>query len=333
VEASHFDEGTCYLSFDGHRSDIFTPFVFKTTDYGKTWTNISSNLPEDGPVYVIREDLKNKNLLFVGTEFAAFFSVNGGEKWTKLNLNMPTVAFHDLMIHPRDNDLIAGTHGRGIWIMDDISPLQQATEKVLASDAFLFESTKPGTQWMSLRRGGYGRGNLFFAGENPPYGAAVNFYLKEKASGPVTVEIMDANRNLKTYYEIKEADAGIHRILWDMQFDPSPEQLKRSLSQMRNMMDRIMGRPEVEEEPKKIVEKALEELEQEGLSYRQAMAIQTKAFEAIGFGGRMGRGRFGRGGATIAEAGTYAVKLTVNGKTYSGTIGVRQDPMLKSSGN
>ncbi|GAG05671.1 unnamed protein product, partial [marine sediment metagenome] len=139
VEASRFKKGTAYLTFDGHRSDKFKPWVFKTTDYGKTWTSISNNIPDGHSVYVIKEDLKNPDLLFVGTEFAVFYSINGGRTWTKLNNNMPTVAVHDLVIHPRDNDLIAGTHGRGIWILDDITPLQQATKKVLEADAHLFE--------------------------------------------------------------------------------------------------------------------------------------------------------------------------------------------------
>ena len=130
VEPSHHARGTGYVSIDGHEAANFKPFVFKTTDYGKTWTNISGNLPEMGPVYVVKEDLKNPNLLFAGTEFAVFYSADGGKKWAKLNNNMPTVAVHDLMIHPRDNDLIAATHGRGIWIMDDITPLQQLSEKV-----------------------------------------------------------------------------------------------------------------------------------------------------------------------------------------------------------
>lgn len=329
VEASRFSEGTCYLTFEGHRSDLFAPFVFKTTDFGQTWTNITSNLPEDGPVYVIREDLKNKNLLFVGTEFAVFFSKDGGNKWTKLNQNMPTVAFHDLYIHPRENDLIAGTHGRGIWIMDDITPLQQATDKALAEDAFLIDSARPGTHWLRLERGGYGRGNLFFAGENPPEGAIINFFLKEKPAGPVTLQITDATGTLKTLYELKNAHAGINRLTWDMQFDPSPEQMKARITQMQQMMDRIMGRSEVEPEAKKTVEKAMEELKKPGLNYRQAMEIQTKAFETIGFGGGRFRG-FGRGGgAAIAEPGTYGVKLTVNGKSYTGKITVRQDPKLK----
>ncbi len=333
VEASRFDKGTCYLTFDGHRSDVFAPFVFKTTDYGQTWTSISANLPDDGPVYVIREDLKNKNLLFVGTEFSVFFTTDGGKNWDKLSPNMPTVAVHDLFIHPRDNDLIAGTHGRGIWILDDISPLQQATDKVLASEAHLFESTRPGTQWLRLGRGGYGRGNLFFAGENPPEGAMINFYLKEKPAEPVTVEIMDASGKLKTLYTLKEAEAGINRLLWDMRFDPSPQAMKASLNAMQSMMERILGRPEVEPEAKATVEKAFEQLKQPGLTYREAAEIQRKAFETIGFGG-MGRFRGrGRGGAAVAEPGSYAVKLTVNGKAYDGTIAVRKDPMPTGGNN
>jgi photosystem II stability/assembly factor-like uncharacterized protein len=332
VEASRFDEGVCYLSFDGHRSDIFKPYVFKTTDYGETWTNISGNLPDGGPVYVIREDLKNKNLLFVGTEFAVFFSIDGGKNWNKLSLNMPTVAFHDLMIHPRDNDLIAGTHGRGIWILDDISPLQQFQDKVLSSEAYLFENDRPGTHWLSLPRGGYGRGDLYFSGENPEYGAPINFYLKEKPSGEVTIEITDATGDLKTTYTLEDLDAGVNRLMWDMRFDPSPKQMKQGLNQMQQMMERILQRPEVGEEAKETVQKALEELKKPDLSFREAAAIQTRAFEAIGFG--RFRGRFGPGrGAVEAEPGTYAVKLKVNNKTYTGKVSVRQDPMLEDKRN
>jgi hypothetical protein len=262
-----------------------------------------------------------------------FFSRDAGKTWTDLRLNMPTVAFHDLMIHPRDNDLIAGTHGRGIWILDDISPLQQAVDKVLSSEAFLFENDRPGTQWLSMRRGGYGRGNLFFQGENPPEGATISFYLNDKPSSPVNIEITDATGDLKTTYTVKDAEAGINRLMWDMRFDPSPEQLKQSLTQMQQMMDRILQRPEVEEEPKKVVKKALEELKQEGLTYREAAAIQRKAYEAIGFGGFMRfRGRFGRGArAAVAEPGSYAIKLTVNGKAYTGKISVRRDPIKEDS--
>jgi photosystem II stability/assembly factor-like uncharacterized protein len=334
VEASRFDEGTCYLTFDGHRSDNFKPYVFKTTDFGKTWTNISGNLPDGGPVYVIREDLKNQNLLFVGTEFAVFFSRDGGQNWTNLSLNMPTVAFHDLMIHPRDNDLIVGTHGRGIWILDDISPIQQATDKILSTEAFLFDNGRPGTHWLSLRRGGYGRGNLYFAGENPPFGAKISFYLKDKPADPVEIEITDATGNLKTAYTVKDAEAGMNHLMWDMKFDPSPKEMKQAITQMQQSMGRILQRPEVEEDAKKKIEEAQEMLKQPGLSYREAQAIQNQAFESIGFSGaaRYMRGRFGRGvQAPIAEPGTYAIKLTVNGNTSIGKVSVRRDPMVQDN--
>jgi len=329
VEASRFHEGTCYLSFDGHRSDDFRPYVFKTTDFGKTWMPLTAGLPDNGSVYVIREDLKNKNLLFLGTEFAVFFSINGGANWFPLNLNMPTVAFHDLIIHPRDNDLIAGTHGRGIWILDDISPLQQAAAEVLAADVHVFANDRSGTQWLSLPRGGYGRGDLFFRGENPAEGAAVHFYLKEKPAGPVTVEISDVTGKRKTVYTLKAPEAGIHRLLWDMRFDPSPQQLAQTLNMLRGQIGMILQRPEVEESAKTIVQKALDEIQKPGLGYREAMGIVREAFDAIGFGGFM-RFRGGPGmGAETAAPGVYAVKVTFGEKTASGTVSVRLDPMLE----
>ena len=167
VEASRTAEGTAYLTFDGHRSDDFKPYVFVTKDFGKTWASLANGIPDGQPVYVIREDPKNANLLFLGTEFGVFFSVDAGKQWNSLKLNMPTVSFHDLLIHPRDNDLIAATHGRGIWILDDISALQQATPTVLAEDAQLFTTTRPATRWLRIQRGGYGRGDLYLPGREP----------------------------------------------------------------------------------------------------------------------------------------------------------------------
>ncbi|MBD3412869.1 MAG: hypothetical protein GF421_00360 [Candidatus Aminicenantes bacterium] len=328
VVASRFEEGTCYLTFDGHRSDLFKPYVFKTTNFGKTWINITGNLPDNGPVYVLREDPTNQNLLFVGTEFSVFFTLNAGKSWIDMSLNMPTVAFHDLRIHPRDHDLIAGTHGRGIWILDDISPLQQLTKEILSSEAHLFDGQRPGTHWLNLQRGGYGRGDLYFSGENPSYGAGIHFYLKDKPLHAVEIEITDATGTLKTHYSLKDAEAGVNRLMWDMRFDPPPEQMKRNLRQMQQLMERILQRPEVEEEPKKTVQKALEELKKPDLTYREALEVQTRAFEEIGFGryGRYGRGR----GAVEAEPGTYAVKLKVNDKIYTGNVQVRTDPLLEN---
>ncbi len=131
---------------------------------------------------------------------------------------MPTVAFHDLLIHPRDNDLIAATHGRGIWILDDISALQQATPTVLAGDAQLF-TTRPATRWLRIQRGGYGRGDLYFKGENPPTGG-VGPLLHEGPRVPATIEITDGDQ-LKTTFLVDDAKAGINRITWDLRWDPS----------------------------------------------------------------------------------------------------------------
>jgi len=151
----------------------------------------------------------------------------------------------------------------------------------------------------------------------------------------VTLEITDASGELKTTYTFKDAEAGVHRFFWDMRFDPSPEQMQQSINQMRSRMDQILGRQEVEEVAKKTVREALEELNKEGLSYREAQAIQQKAYETIGFGGggmRFG-GRGGFGGPASAGPGTYRIKLTVNGKTYTGTVKVRMDPLQEGSGN
>ena len=128
VEPSHFDAGTAYVTFDGHRTDDHKPYVFMTTDFGETWTSIAGNLP-DGNVNVIREDPKNRNLLFLGTEYAFYVSLDGGKEWKRFMNGLPTVRIDDILVHPRDNDLIVGTHGRSIWIIDDITALQQMTRR------------------------------------------------------------------------------------------------------------------------------------------------------------------------------------------------------------
>ena len=285
VEPSHHQRGTAYVSVDGHEAAHFEPWVFKTTDYGKTWTSISSNLPDGQPVYVVREDLKNANLLFVGTEFGVFYSIDGGKQWAKLNNNMPTVAVHDLMIHPRENDLIAATHGRGFWIMDDITPLQQLSEKVMTSDAHLFDN-RVATQWLRIQPHGTG-GSLGFQGENPTRDAVINYYLGKGATGDVTFEIANITGTDKRTITVP-AKPGINRVEWNMRYDPTPEQIE-----------------------------------------------QFKAGQAAGRG--FGGGGRGRGAAQgpqgdLATPGDYRFTMTVGGKSYSGLITLRADPMLNESG-
>jgi photosystem II stability/assembly factor-like uncharacterized protein len=334
VAASGFDEGTAYATFDGHRSDVFKPFVYKTTDYGKTWTAIAAGIPDGQPVYVILEDPKNKNLLFLGTEFGAFFSINAGKSWTSLQLDLPTVAVHDLIIHPRDNDLIAATHGRGIWILDDISALEGATDAALASDAFLFESSRPTTRWLRLQRGGYGRGDLFFQGENPPNGGLIHYYVKDKLNGPLTIEISDVTGQNKTTYAFDNPKPGINRLVWDLRFDPRPDMIESSITAAKQQLQTIASRGgEAVEAQKDLVDSALKQMDAAGNNYRRVIEIQRETIQALGIGGGFmgGGGGFGGGrggfGGGVADAGVYAVKMTANGKTTTGTITVRLDPM------
>jgi photosystem II stability/assembly factor-like uncharacterized protein len=221
VEPSHFDAGTCYLAVDGHRLDDLKPYLFVTTDYGATWKSIVSNLPKSGTVNVIREDAKNKDLLFAGTEYGLFVSLNGGGEWKPLMSGMPIIRVDDILVHPRDNDLIVGTHGRGIYILDDISALQQMSQKVMDSDAHLFE-VRPGTIWQNdPRLGRYWGGAKLFRGANPAPGTAITYYLKSPASGDVKLTISDYTgkvvRNIAGTNEV-----GLNRIQWNLRGDPPP---------------------------------------------------------------------------------------------------------------
>jgi hypothetical protein len=333
VEASHFAEGTAYLTFDGHRGDDFKPYAFVTTDYGKSWTSIAGGIPDGHSVYVIREDPKNKSLLFLGTEFGVFFSVDAGKQWSSLKLNMPTVAFHDLLIHPRDNDLIAATHGRGIWILDDISALQQATPQVLASDAQLFDVQRPATRWLRIQRGGYGRGDLYFKGENPPAGGLVHVFLKGAPQGSATVEITDGDQR-RTVFLLDEAKPGINRLAWDLRFDPSASVVQTTVNTAKSQIEQALKRTDLKPDDKAALEKALARLNKYATNFRKVSEITREIADLIrpaggpggGFGGGGGMGRFGGGGAQ-AEPGTYFVKLTVNGKTTTSKIVVRPDPI------
>src|SRR5262249_50692345 len=157
-----------------YRNDDRKPYVFKTTDYGQTWTSISSNLPE-GSIHVVIESNRNKNLLFCGSEFGVFVSADGGGKWHPFKAGLPTVAVHDLIIHPRDRDLVIGTHGRGIYIIDDISALEQLTPDVQTKAGHLFEIRPAVAVKVQTDEGGGGKVKNF-VGKNPPYGAIMTCY-------------------------------------------------------------------------------------------------------------------------------------------------------------
>jgi hypothetical protein len=223
IDASHFDQGTAYVAVDGHRSDDLKPYVFVTRDFGKTFQNISSNLPESGNVQVVREDPKNRDLLYVGTEFGLYISLDGGKKWQKFMNNYPTVRTDDILVHPRENDLIVASHGRSVWIADDITPLQQLTQAVRDSDATLFD-IRPTIAWLNDQQNNQQvGGQKVFEGENAPRGAAINYYLKSAATGDVKVTITNATgATIRTLDGPKTA--GINRVMWNLAPQPQAGQ-------------------------------------------------------------------------------------------------------------
>jgi hypothetical protein len=198
LAASAFDLGTVYMTQNGKRDDDFTAYVWKSTDFGETWQNISANIP-CGPVNVIREDPKNKNVLYVGTDFGVYATLNGGKNWHLLPQNMPTTYVHDLVIHPRENILIAATHGRGMWALD-AGLIQELTDQVLAKQAHLFK-----IETMKLPRWSWWGWDEM----NP---AHIFFYLQK--SQQVKLAVKDNAGKLVREFQVK-GDAGLNDVAWD----------------------------------------------------------------------------------------------------------------------
>ena len=242
LEASHFDAQTAYAAINTLRLDDLRPHLLRTRDSGKTWTEIVNGIPNGEATDVVREDPKRKGLLFAGTEKAVYVSFDDGEHWQSLRLNMPASSVRDVII--KDDDLVAATHGRGFWILDDITPLRQLDAGMASAAAFLF---KPELTYRV-------RWDMntdtplppdFPAAENPPDGAVIDYYLKSGSSGPVTMEIRDKTGkavrryssadpvepidpmlNIPAYWvrppQTLSSAAGMHRFLWDMHYSPVP---------------------------------------------------------------------------------------------------------------
>jgi photosystem II stability/assembly factor-like uncharacterized protein len=221
VDASHFDPGTAYVAVDGHRSDDLKPYVYVTHNYGQSFENIAGNLPQFGNLQVIREDPKNRNLLYAGTEFGLFVSLDDGKAWQKITNGYPTVRTDDILVHPRDNDLIVATHGRSLYIADDISPLQQLTPQVQGEDAHLFD-IRPAIAYLNDQQHGQQvGGQRVFVGENAPRGTYISYYLKSAATGDVKISIADASgKAIRAMDGTKQA--GINRVLWNLAPNPPP---------------------------------------------------------------------------------------------------------------
>ena len=243
IEASHFDNETAYAAINRFRLDDLKPHIYRTRDGGKNWTEIVSDLPDRAVVNAVREDPERKGLLFAGTEIGVFVSFNDGDNWHSLQLNLPVTSVRDIVIH--GDDLVIGTHGRSFWILDDITPLRQASETVTSAKAYLF-SPERAIRWRWNRSTDTPLPPEAPAGENPPDGAIIDYAHRDE-SGPVTLEIRDARNNLvrryssedkaevtgaqlqkelnvPTYWvrqpEILSAAAGMHRFVWDLRYAP-----------------------------------------------------------------------------------------------------------------
>jgi hypothetical protein len=208
IEASWFDAGTAYAAVDAHKLDNFKPFIFKTNDFGKTWTQITAGIPDGAYVHAVREDPVRKGLLFAGTETGIYVSFDDGAHWQPLQLNLPNAPIHDMVIH--GNDLAVATHGRSFWILDDISPLRQADASIAGSDVHLFV---PNTAIRS--RMGHVRRRRDAIGENPPNGAILYYYLKEEPKEPIKLEILDASGKVIRTLSSEEKKEEGHSEEWD----------------------------------------------------------------------------------------------------------------------
>jgi len=233
IEPSPFEAGTAYAAIDAHKLDNFKPYIFKTTDFGKTWLPITTGLPDGSYVHAVREDTKRKGLLYAGTETGAWVSFDDGAHWQALQLNLPTTPVHDLLIH--GDDLVVATHGRAFWVLDDISPLRQANALIAGEETHLFTSRA------AIRtRMGHARRRRYAIGENPPDGAALYYYLKEEPKEHIKLELLDSQGKIIRAFtseekkkeggsdewekdEVEEhipAKAGLNQFTWDLRYEP-----------------------------------------------------------------------------------------------------------------
>lgn len=220
LDAGHFSEGTVYATFDLHTFGDMRPYAYKSTDFGKTWISlVGSGSPVRGYAHVIKEDLVNPNLLFLGTEFGLWVSLDGGAQWSRYKGgDFPAVAVRDLAIHPRDNDLVIATHGRGIWIIDDITPLRALTPATLASDV-AFVRARP-TVLKIPAGGGWVNGDASYSGNNPTDAAVITYYLKKRhIFGDMKIEVLDSAGHVVGNVPSTKR-RGLSRVTWSMRQPP-----------------------------------------------------------------------------------------------------------------
>ena len=331
IETSHKEEGTVYVTFDNHRSGDFAIYIYASKNHGDSWTKITNGIPvAAGTVHVIREDPANPNLLFAGTEFGLFVTFNRGQNWERLKNGLPTVPVFDLQIHPRDHDLILATHGRSIWIMDNITALEElaGNDAVLTTDLHLF-TPKPGVEWkMANYRGFLGTG-LFFAA-NPQAGVVLDYFAK--TAGPVRVTVKDkAGNDIRQLTGRAEANA-VNRIAWDMRSDapirPAAGQTAAGGGGRGGRGGGGGGRGAAAASGRGAGTSAFAAPETGGGGPGEPGAENS---ETAGGGGGGSRGGFGGNRGYLVDPGEYTVALTAAGKTETKTVTVEDDPRLEIS--
>ena len=281
IEPSPFDPSIAYVVVDAHRLDNMHPYLFKTTDYGQTWKRIDTRLPQDVYLHAVREDPKKKGQLYLGTERGVMFSTDGGETWRDLKLNLPTVAVHDLVV--KDDDLVVATHGRSLWILDDLRPIRDFSKEVVSSSLHLF----PVADAIRWRRGPDAYGSRAAGFPNPPRGASISYFLKEKPKGELKVEILDAQGT------IVRTLSSIPREPDDSADNEDPEDLKKAALEVEPGVHRASW----------------------DLAWQGATTIK---------GGKIDTGDPVIG--PIAIPGPYTVRLTADGKTETTPVRIVADP-------
>lgn len=323
--SSHFP-GRCYVTLDNHRYDDFTPYIYRTDDYGQTWVRIHSNLPSGRSLYVVREDPVQPQLLFVGHESGVHYSLNGGQSWSALMQNLPSVAVYDLLIHPRDGDLIAGTHGRSIWILDNISPLRQWSAAIEQQEAFFFKPALA-TRWIQFSTGRK-QPYFEFRGENPRYGAALDFYVKNPApvdSADVIVHSLNGNHTFQWRTAVRP---GLNRTYWNFLLSPSPadiQQYRKTLSDCLATLNKTVSRPDHRALLDTIHTEFNTALTPDALNdIRRALLRDFTVYTT-------GPGFFAQKMEPIdAPPGIYTVEIITQGKRMTQTLLLRHDPLLKN---
>jgi hypothetical protein len=300
IEASRYVDGRVYVAFDGHRSDLDAPFAYASEDFGQTWRSLNGGLPGVGSTRVLREDIRNADLLFLGTEFGAWASLDGGVSWTSLNTNLPTVAVHEFAIHPDPEvgEVVAATHGRSLWVLD-ASPLRQLSAELLKTKVALLQPKAHERSHADVARG---RTNRRFAGENPAPGAVIYYHVGEKPK-EIKLEVQDAAGNVVRVLP-SSGEPGLQRSVWDL------NRVGRREPRAGGGEAGTAATPPAGEGT------GGEGTGGEGSPQSEAAGQRRTTLEATLQNVRPRQ----------AEAGTYRVVLTVDGETTVKTLELRPDP-------